>query len=88
MNSRYSPPLLPCEVRRRFFQKHVLKLKLADTALQFPDPLAVGHIGRQLLPGEFPPVRLYPEPECGIVDIQFAAPPRLSSEAARSRPLS
>ena len=62
MNSYFSLPLLPREVRRRFFQNTFSKLKLADTALQFPDPLAVGHIGRQLPPGEFPPVRLYPEP--------------------------
>ena len=61
MNS-YCSPLLPREVRRRFFQEHVLNFKLADTALQFPDRSLSG-IGRQLLPGEFPPVDLYPEPE-------------------------
>src|ERR1700676_1818379 len=73
---RFQPPIASGSLQRswhtRFFQKRVLELKLADTALQFPDSLAVGHIGRQRLPGEFPPVCLYPEPECGIVDIEFA----------------
>src|SRR5579859_2253968 len=60
------------EVRCCFFQERVLHLELADTAFQFPDSLAVGHIGRQRLSGKFSPVRLYPEPECGIVNLEFA----------------
>ena len=63
--------MLPCEVRCCFFQERVLHLEFADAAFQLPDPLVVRHIGRQRLPGEFLPVRLYPEPERSIVDIEF-----------------
>src|SRR5487761_1442103 len=60
------------EVRCCFFQERVLHLELADTAFQVPDSLAGGHIGRQRRPGKFSTVRLSPEPECGIVNLEFA----------------
>src|ERR1700750_3284599 len=74
--------MLPREVRCRFFQARILHLQLADAALQLPDPLIVWHIGRQRLPREFLPVCLNPEPERGIVDIEF---PRHLGESPRRR---
>src|ERR1700761_9168454 len=74
--------MLPREVRCRFFQERILHLQLADAALQLPAPLIVWHIGRQRLPREFLPVCLNPEPERGIVDIEF---PRHLGDRSRRR---
>src|SRR5487761_1302638 len=63
--------MLPREARGCFFQERVFHLKLANAAFQFTDPLVVWHTGRQRLARVFLPVRLHPEPEGGIVDIEF-----------------
>jgi hypothetical protein len=58
------------KVRRGFFQKSFLCLKIPDAALQLPDALVLRHIGRQGLPCSLLPVRLNPEPECSIVNTE------------------
>src|SRR5690349_720247 len=64
--------MLPREVRCCFFQERVFHLELAVPPLQLSYPFLVGHIRRKRISGMLLPVILHPEPERGIVNVEFS----------------
>src|ERR1700729_1278412 len=64
-------PVLPREVRCRFFQEGIFHFEVPDPAFQFLYPLGVRHAGGQRVPGDFLPVGRDPASERRFVYIKF-----------------